>query len=605
MNNLHLIVQNQFPDFIREDYPVFVEFVKAYYAWVEENSAGRLETLTNIDTTPESFVQYFRRELDTYGIFNESVSFNRLYLRKIKEIYSAKGSEQALVSVLKTVYNADTTVRYPNEQLLRASSGKWQQERFITVKRALGVLPQKLELFYVNYTYESVQVAITRYTIIDEDHIRLFFDSKNLIEIEENQLISLNNTNGNVVYQGKVIKSPAILSVIDGGSNWQLGQIIIVPNIGTELIPDSQKKNTIARVASVDEATGSIKRIEILDHGYPHNENQYITVSPYQNKPITSSFSLEETILGKDPDTGNLIKNYTISLADFTDGTTESVVGQIADRRVINFSSVAVNPVEDAQSSISIEQWLESRSTLQYVFNSVSNTKGKWLDDSGQISNQTIKLQDNFYYQQFSYDIESTVNSDQYKSIAKQLQPAGIKLFTTHNLVQELLITPFAETSYPFVRLDNSDISNAVELAVKHPVKLREDSLLGSFDDITGKDIIKPKEDSSTADESAIKLFSKLSADSATPSELYLNSFNKYREDASTTSDAQTRFTTKARNDSSTASESIRNKVDKYLTDSATASSPDTISVSIEIYNVEEYFAEDYVGIDKNLTIGV
>ena len=56
---LQAVVNRQLPEFVREDYPTFVAFVEAYYEYMQSQGVD-LNELRDIDTTLDSFVQYFR-----------------------------------------------------------------------------------------------------------------------------------------------------------------------------------------------------------------------------------------------------------------------------------------------------------------------------------------------------------------------------------------------------------------------------------------------------------------------------------------------------------------------------------------------------------------
>lgn len=83
---------------------------------------------------------------------------------------------------------------------------------------------------------------------------------------------------------------------------------------------------------------------------------------------------------------------------------------------------------------------------------------GRWADASGQISNQEIRLEDNKYYQQFSYDIESTTNPTVYNGLARTVHPAGLALFSTYILERTIAITPVVVTTYPYKTVGVFDI---------------------------------------------------------------------------------------------------------------------------------------------------
>lgn len=489
MSTLYSVVRDQFPAFVRDDYPVFVEFVKEYYKWLEQQSPGKIEQIADLDTAPDEFVTYYRSQLDIYGLFNDATPFSKLYLQKIKQIYNAKGSEQALVNLLRIVYEADVTVKYPSQNILRASDGKWRQETFITVERLYGTLPTSFQLFYITYEYNTSRVVTTRVVNVDENTVRLYYIPRATLSISVDQIISVNDSNGNLIYTGKVIKSPNILNVISGGADWQLGQVVTVP--GTDV-------NTVARVTEIDD-NGAIVRIEIMDHGRIHNEDQRVIVSPYPNKPLSSSYDITTELISVSP----LAYNHTLDIFDYTTGTVDQVVGTIGSKTVINVGTTEVEPPSVVETDVTLERWLASRATLEYKFAPVTTLRGRWLDDSGMISNQTIRLQDSYYYQQFSYDIEATVNSSEYISLAREIHPAGMKLFTTYNLSDTLQVIPLAETTFPFLTLDLLDV--------------------GQVSDLFNSRII-----------------TKLRSDTATANDAFTISANKYLEDDATVSHLET-----------------------------------------------------------------
>lgn len=536
MNKLHLIVRDQFPEFVREDYPVFVEFIKAYYRWIDSESVGKIEDVIDLDKTPEQFVQYFRYELDTHGLFNSAVPFNKLYLQKIKEIYSAKGSEQALVNILRIVYQADAQIKYPSENILRASDGKWEQDNFITLERVFGTLPSNITDFYVNYQYSTTRVPVKKFINVSPTKVRLYYALRDSIALTDGQLVSINNSNGTLAYTGRIVKSPSYLSVVSGGANWQLGQVIVVPG---------SINNTIARVTEVD-SNGAVLKVEILEHGYVHNENQLVTISSYPNKPLASTYNITSELISINP----VAYQHTLDIYDYTDGADEQTVGIMSGvaynsyflenyvdptyvgEIVFDVSSTAVAPEPTPETDITLEQWLASRATFKYIFEPVTKLKGGWKDESGQISNQTIRLQDNYYYQQYSYDIETTTGNTNYLDLANAVHPAGMKMFTTFNIIENLEVIPLAETTFPFIRTDLLDVSTINDERIKRVTKIRDDETALA-------DVIDSK------------------------------------------------------------------RVDKYLEDSVTASSDDTSSFSTSTYDSEMYFAEGYVVTENILNIGV
>jgi hypothetical protein len=69
----------------------------------------------------------------------------------------------------------------------------------------------------------------------------------------------------------------------------------------------------------------------------------------------------------------------------------------------------------------------------------VANTVGFYADESRGILGGDNKLQDNFYYQQFSYVLKTPVNLNVYRAVIdKLLHPSGTKLFAEYQIVSEI-----------------------------------------------------------------------------------------------------------------------------------------------------------------------
>lgn len=587
MNKLHLIVRDQFPDFIREDYPLFVAFVEAYYKWLDEQSVGSIETVADLDKTPQQFVQYFKTQLDAYGIFN-TTTFNPLYLQKIKEIYNSKGSEQSLVNILRLTHNADTIISYPSDYILRASDGKWEQESFFAIQYVYGSVPDSAIECFIKYDNVDVRLEISHLEQISTSTTRVYFKLRYDLKVSVDQFVYFYGSDRNIQYVGKIVRIPVSISILKGGKDWQLGQVIVIPGTTSD---------TVARVSEVD-ADGGVVSVEILQYGYEHTENQTLIVSPYPNKPLGTSYDIVTTQTSVNPQKFL----HTLTIYDYTDGATDRVVG--ISSGIMGTSYFLQNYVEpgyvgsiafdnstndvisgsSVDTSITMEQWLASRATIVYEYGTLVTQRGRWLDDSSIISNESIKLQDNFYYQQFSYDIQSDANSQSYLELANLLNPVGMKMFTTYNLSEVIEVGATAVTSFPFLKIDLLDVS--------------------TMEDSDKKLVLKKLVETLSVTDYDKETVTKKPTDSVTLSDVDKESVSKRITDTLTTSDVDKESVTKGIAELLTIGEVVPKTYNKYVADSATISSPDT-SVSTRIqYNIESYFAENYVESQINLTIG-
>jgi hypothetical protein len=99
--------------------------------------------------------------------------------------------------------------------------------------------------------------------------------------------------------------------------------------------------------------------------------------------------------------------------------------------------SVGSAPSVDT-SGLTITEWLASRATLSYNYEQVVSSRGYYLNEQGHISNQSVRLQDNYFYQAFSYLIETTKDISEYSSLLKITHPAGTKRFSSLSKIGEI-----------------------------------------------------------------------------------------------------------------------------------------------------------------------
>lgn len=138
-------VENQFPQFYKEDGENFILFVKAYYEWMEDSwgqegdgyggpirEARELLSYRDIDDTVIRFLEYFQKKY-LYGIpFNVIVN-KRFLLKHILDVYRSKGTIQCYKLLFKLIYNEDVDVYLPGKDVLRVSDGIWIEPKYLEV----------------------------------------------------------------------------------------------------------------------------------------------------------------------------------------------------------------------------------------------------------------------------------------------------------------------------------------------------------------------------------------------------------------------------------------------------------------------------------------
>lgn len=136
--SLSHLIANQVPDFVRQEYPVFVSFLEKYYEFLDQdgevnNFLLNYENNFDINRTLDAFIPKFKNQYAQNFPLTAQIDDRRL-IKFIKQFYEAKGSEKAIELLFRVLYNEKTEIFYPSEQILRASDGIWIED--VTLKLA-------------------------------------------------------------------------------------------------------------------------------------------------------------------------------------------------------------------------------------------------------------------------------------------------------------------------------------------------------------------------------------------------------------------------------------------------------------------------------------
>jgi hypothetical protein len=144
MDNIRqsLLISRQIPQHIQDNYPLFVAFIKGYYDFLYEQQIFDLENVHDIEEVCslasnnelyEKFIDKFKFEL-ARNFPIHMVSDRGLILKHLREFYLSRGSENSFKFLFRVLFNKEASLKYPSEQMLRVSDGKWKQDISIFVK---------------------------------------------------------------------------------------------------------------------------------------------------------------------------------------------------------------------------------------------------------------------------------------------------------------------------------------------------------------------------------------------------------------------------------------------------------------------------------------
>jgi len=142
-----ILVNRQVPEFVREEYPLFITFLEAYYEYLENKQGSQLNDLTkrakdfrNISDVDDSIDEFEEQFFNTYAsLVSRDVEVSKEFLIKhLLPLYLAKGSENSFKLLFRMMFGQELEVKYPKNDVLRASDGKWQRDEVIKVTRDIS-----------------------------------------------------------------------------------------------------------------------------------------------------------------------------------------------------------------------------------------------------------------------------------------------------------------------------------------------------------------------------------------------------------------------------------------------------------------------------------
>lgn len=435
------LVEKQIPYHVRESNPLFTKFLEYYYEFQQESKIPdiiqEIKKYNDIDEVEEQFLLEFFEEFRKLP--TAIVADRRLVAKHVYDLYKAKGSEEALRLLFRIVYGEEIDVYYPETDVLRASDGRWVQKNIVTANRISGGVKSSSNRIEFDTFQGRFVFQLEKSEVQATDVTRFWFEPRKSYYVAPNQIVRV-YTDDVLDYTGRLVHMPSFIEVEDGGENWQVGQLLVLPgNI----------RDTICQVKRTGDK-GSIKKLEIIQYGYGNDSDLVYTVSPYAYKPESRSYveAFTEKISDAPP-----IYSHNLNIFDINEDVAESITGYQDDqeyvlqgyvlqgyiKRLVLSQSFVTTPASNITNpDITIDQWLASRARLKIRNDYTAKEAGYYADQRGQISAPTIRLQDNFFYQLFSYVITTSRMLSEYKNVLSLVHPAGVKYFA--NTVREVTV---------------------------------------------------------------------------------------------------------------------------------------------------------------------
>jgi hypothetical protein len=444
------VLPSQVPEFVREDYGTFIEFIKAYYEFLDLNYDSQFTTLRDLDNTLDSFIENFKNEVAhniPYTVVNE-----RFLLSKMKDQYLAKGSEASFKLLFKILFNKDVVVDYPSKQILRASDGKWNQDVSIFVYVNAGnpddvvgkivdvVTATKILRIQVDKR-QYVEIEVNNAIQISEHIYELFIDRRFFGNISIGDKLRYSN-----VFDATILATTSKVEVQRAGKKFKVGDLYEVKN--------GQGAGSILKVTRVSDV-GGIQALEFVKYGIGYTTDFTATLLPYGGVSATSAGATGLVISGASP-------NTSIAFSETTNGFFEQGTINTTNYNVTAYwdgtyvgETVREFFVDNKYTILDADE----PAVIKITLNSLAKYPGYYTTNDGFLDD-AIFIQDSRYYQAFAYVLKIDERLDTYRSAVKTLlHPAGMALFGEFDIRNEF------------------DTGTTLEFALKYLVVALQDEL--------------------------------------------------------------------------------------------------------------------------------
>ena len=418
------LVSGHVPEFVKSDYTTFVSFIEAYYRFLEQDQ-GALELVQNareygdIDRTLDSFVNYFIANYAQDIGYNSAVN-KRLLVKKIKDLYEAKGSELSFKILFKLLYDTVVDTSHPYDNVLIASGGTWDQKLSLRIEITSGSIANIVDRFLTitknNIVYKD---AIIRVKLLDTGLYEVFLKSSAATPYEIGDAVSV-ISNNSTIFTGVVKPTTVSANVVESGTGFKVGQIFTVPLAGGI--------NTLIRIVAVN-ATGGILSLRILNFGYNY-PSENVTINLYSDLTIATRTEIFNTISGGFKDSIELLTPHTaISASRYFFSDYIDNYAYTGNLLATAFSDQTVTSATTAGASS------DSIAVITMVMGALARYPGQFTTSQGFISEPEVRIQDDQLYQPFAYQLASDLDiSIFYDTVKKLIHPAGTNLFNNRIL---------------------------------------------------------------------------------------------------------------------------------------------------------------------------
>lgn len=427
-NTIIPVLAQKLPEFVRDNYPNFVRFIKDYLSFLEQDGNflqiiedWRLNNEPSLEVEP-----YVTAMLKSMGFESQQQLLVRksLLAHTLRDFYLSRGSIESFKYLFRALFNEDVDIQYPREQMLIPSAAAYGSRHFIftSANQRLSVDFQQILDSIVNFG--GTATGNKSGTKADIENISIIYGSgvpylqieilEPINEFRVDDLITI-SSNGNSVVES--IKPVLEIKVSAGGSNYSQTDSVVI--IGSKI----QGAAKLGKLQS-----GGITSLSVSNGGTGYSVGDRIFASSSDD-----GFGFGATV--KTVDVSGSITSVSITSRGYNYSSIPTLgIRGAGAGAVLGASSTEIGALRTVDivdpfvdfSSVTVQVNSTSGSGASFTTNKKTRWTTKAWENRRGFLEENSTLIDSNKYQQYSYTIISSVPASEYNDFVQELlHPVG------------------------------------------------------------------------------------------------------------------------------------------------------------------------------------